>query len=68
MPRHPRQARGGPEQIVFNQFLGQLFPPSRHKLQLLLALQPEELPRQGINAGAIMLKSNSRLLAGSVRG
>ena len=87
MPRHPRQARGGPEQIVFIQFLGQLhshqpdvgenylqclhllqrerlgnplptdsrhrrcqlFPPSGHQLQLLLALQPEELPHQGMN-------------------
>ena len=26
----------------------QLFPPSGHQLQLLLALQPEELPHQGM--------------------
>ncbi len=86
MPSHPRQACGGPEQIVFIQFLGQLqrhqpdvgeeslqclhllqrerlgnplpagsrhrrcqlFPPTAHHLQLLLALQPEELPHQGM--------------------
>ena len=86
MLRHPRQACGGPEQIVILQFICQLlryqlnvgeeslqrlhllqrermgnslpadsrhrrcqlFPPSGHQLQLLLALQPEELPHQGM--------------------
>ena len=86
MHRHPRQTCGGPGQIVFIQFLGQLFrhqpdvgedclqclhllqgerlgnslpadsrhrrcqlfPPSGHQFQLRLALQPEELPHQGM--------------------
>ena len=85
--RHPCQACGGPAQILFIQFFGQLlrhqsdvgedflqclqllqrerlgnpipadsrhrrcqlFPPTGHQLQLPLALQPEELPHQGMH-------------------
>ena len=87
MHRHPRQACGGPAQILFIQFICQLLrhqpdvgeeilqclhllqrerlgnplparhrhrrrellPPSGHQFQLLLALQPEELPHQGMH-------------------